>query len=73
MTTRLYQAALAWWVAALDRSTERDDDADRGDVPGWVMITVMTAIVVVALLVVFKAQVTDAVTNAFDSVRGAGD
>lgn len=42
---------------------------DRGDVPGWVMITVMTAIVVIALLAVFKDQVVKAVGDAFTSVR----
>lgn len=48
------------------------EDHDRGDVPGWVMITVMTAIVVIALLGVFREQVTTAVRNAFQSVSGAG-
>ena len=49
-----------------------DDDRDRGDVPGWVMITVMTAIVTIALLAVFREQVVNAVQNAFQSVTGAG-
>lgn len=48
------------------------DEDDRGDVPGWVMITVMTAIVVIALLTVYRTQVTTAVENAFNSVSGAG-
>jgi hypothetical protein len=69
-----------WLIAALLTLTDRvaagprraDDDSDRGDVPGWVMITVMTAIVVIALLAVFREQVTTAVKNAFDSVSGAG-
>ena len=69
-----------WLTAALLALTDRvtagpkraDDDSDRGDVPGWVMITVMTAIVVIALLAVFREQVTTAVKNAFDSVSGAG-
>ncbi len=69
-----------WLTAALltvaDRvaaaSKRSDDESDRGDVPGWVMITVMTAIVVIALLAVFREQVTTAVKNAFDSVSGAG-
>jgi hypothetical protein len=52
-------------------SAERED-RDRGDVPGWVMITVMTAIVVIALLAVFREQVVNAVQNAFQSVTGAG-
>jgi len=54
------------------RRSSAADDRDRGDVPGWVMITVMTAIVVIALLAVFREQVTDAVRNAFTSVRDSG-
>jgi hypothetical protein len=50
---------------------EGDQENDRGDVPGWVMITVMTAIVVIALLAVFREQVVTAVQNAFQSVSGA--
>lgn len=45
---------------------------DRGDVPGWVMITMMTAIVVIVLLGVFQDAVVTAVRNAFDSISGAG-
>jgi hypothetical protein len=56
---------------AADRRTSADDN-DRGDVPGWVMITVMTAIVVLALIGVFRDQVTAAVENAFTSVRNGG-
>lgn len=53
-------------------SGEQAEGNDRGDVPGWVMITVMTAIVVIALLAVFREQVVTAVQNAFQSVSGAG-
>ena len=53
-------------------SGDRDRDRDRGDVPGWVMITVMTAIMVIALLAVFRGQVVAAVQNAFESVSNAG-
>ena len=44
------------------------DRRDRGDVPGWVMITVMTAIVVVALVSIFGKEVQEAITKAFSSV-----
>jgi hypothetical protein len=54
------------------RLSPPDEDSDRGDVPGWVMITVMTAIVTIALLAVFREQVVNAVQNAFQSVTGAG-
>ena len=48
-----------------------DDDPERGDVPGWVMITVMTAALVLAILVPFRTAVVDAVTRALSSVTGA--
>jgi hypothetical protein len=44
---------------------------DRGDVPGWVMVTVMTAALVVTILAAFKSKITDAISNALDSVTGA--
>ena len=50
----------------------RGDDAERGDVPGWVMITVMTAALVLAILVPFRAAIVDAVQNALTSVTSAG-
>lgn len=45
-------------------------DAERGDVPGWVMITVMSAGLVVVIFGVFKSKITDAISNAIDSVTG---
>ena len=67
----------AWTGAALaalaDRLRDRLDDGDpeRGDVPGWVMITVMTAALVLAILVPFRAAIVEAVANALDSVTSA--
>lgn len=48
------------------------EDRDRGDVPGWVMITVMTAALVLAILVPFRAAIVTAVQTALDSVTTAG-
>ena len=70
--TTLALSVVAGVTAALTPHTDAPDDRDRGDVPGWVMITVMTAIVVIALLAVFRQQVVTAVQNAFESVSGAG-
>ena len=53
------------------RLTSRIEDRDRGDVPGWVMVTVMTAILVVAILSVFENPIKDAITSALDSVTSA--
>jgi hypothetical protein len=43
---------------------------DRGDVPGWVMITVMTAGIVVLLTAVAGPQLQEMFQNALDSVTG---
>ena len=63
----MYRAALLrpWWSRPA-RLFE-----DRGDVPGWVMVTVMTAILVVAILGVFEPQIKSAIGSALDSVTGA--
>ncbi|WP_448611818.1 hypothetical protein [Geodermatophilus sp. URMC 60] len=48
----LFTGVLAALAALADRL--RGDDAERGDVPGWVMITVMTAALVLAILIPFR-------------------
>ena len=60
--------------AALVALTERvrGEDPERGDVPGWVMITVMTAALVLAILIPFREAIVTAVQNALDSVTSGG-
>ena len=55
----------------LDRTLRRMHDDDRGDVPGWVMVTVMSAILVVAILGVFEPEIKNAISNAIDSVTNS--
>jgi len=43
---------------------------DRGDVPGWVMIAVMTAGLVLAILVPFRATIIPAMTGAIQDMFG---
>jgi Na+/H+ antiporter NhaD/arsenite permease-like protein len=62
---------LAAWAATLyvgARRRVRGTDDQRGDVPGWVMVTVMTAGLVVVIFALFKGKITDAISNAIDSV-----
>ncbi len=61
---------LAAVAALVDRL--RSDDPERGDVPGWVMITVMTAALVLAILIPFREAIVNAVTNALNSVTSGG-
>ncbi len=61
---RLFAFLVGWFSARLD------EDRERGDVPGWVMVTVMTAILVVAILGIFEPQIRDALSGIIDSVSG---
>ncbi|MDP9222212.1 MAG: hypothetical protein M3P23_16980 [Actinomycetota bacterium] len=47
-----------------------DGPRDRGDVPGWVLVTIMTAGLVVALWTIAGPKLGDLFTNAVDSVKG---
>ncbi|TSI14235.1 hypothetical protein FO013_15535 [Brevibacterium aurantiacum] len=50
----------------------RGDRPDRGDVPGWVLITLMTAGLVVALWALAGEAFTSMFQDAMNKVRGAG-
>lgn len=74
MLDRFVIGVQASLLALIDRTVGAPEATDhrrrdRGDVPGWVMITVMTAIVVVALLIVFKQEVENALRAAFGRVN----
>ena len=43
---------------------------ERGDVPGWVLITVMTAGLVAALWAIAGPQLSQMLRDALNSVRG---
>ena len=47
-------------------------DRERGDVPGWVLITLMTAGLVTVIWAAAGPALTDMFTNALDSVTGPG-
>ena len=57
----------AVWVVAGVRRLRRADP-ERGDVPGWVMVTIMTAGLVVVIFTAFRTRIVDAIGNALDSV-----
>lgn len=59
MLTRLY--------VALTLPRPRDE---HGDVPGWVMITVMTAGIVGGLTAIAGPELRSMLTNALDKVSG---
>jgi hypothetical protein len=60
----------SWVLATYARLRGRASDhgADRGDVPGWVMVTIMTAGLVVVIFTAFKGEIQDAIHNAIQTV-----
>ena len=54
-------------TARVRHSSRRDE---RGDVPGWVLITVMTAGLVAALWAIAGPQLGQMLRDALSSVRG---
>jgi hypothetical protein len=44
--------------------------SDRGDVPGWVLVTVMTAGLVTALWLIADGQLTRVLNDSITSVGG---
>jgi hypothetical protein len=53
-------------------STARQGGRDRGDVPGWVLITLMTAGIVTVLWAFAGPRLLAILTNALNSVSGPG-
>lgn len=60
---RSRQAVAVRWQVLRDRP-------EAGDVPGWVMITIMTAGIVLAIWAVAGPQLSSLFSNAMDSVVG---
>ncbi len=54
----------------MHRLRGRGGERDRGDVPGWVLITVMTAGLVTALWLVAAPQLTSFFQSALNAVHG---
>ncbi|MEZ0447347.1 hypothetical protein [Cellulomonas sp. ICMP 17802] len=69
-TATLLWGSLVWgataWSAVRHRVAGRDPE--RGDVPGWVLVTLMTAGLVTALWIVAGDALARVFENAIDSV-----
>ena len=66
----LSAAAAARTQAVLGKRRRSEDDPERGDVPGWVLITLMTAGLVTALWALAGPQLGAVFTDAISSVTG---
>ena len=57
-----------WWATARARALR--PDAERGDVPGWVLVTLMTAGLVLALWAVAGPALTAVFSDSIARVTG---
>ena len=67
---RIDRILTAWILTRYAAMTDPEDN-ERGDVPGWVMVSVMTAALVVFLLSIAKSPLQTAFQNAISKVTGA--
>ena len=68
--TALRAVLTSWWTSLAQRLHDARR-GDRGDVPGWVMVTIMTAGLVVGIGALFWDQVSTAISNAIGSVTNS--
>jgi hypothetical protein len=68
--TMVQVAWLRTWLAAGIWRPERRHRSERGDVPGWVLITVMTAGLVAGLWAIAGPQLSSMLRAALSSVSG---
>ncbi|HET7414326.1 MAG TPA: hypothetical protein VFI97_01360 [Arthrobacter sp.] len=73
-TNTTWSAAVAWLllqVTAMKLFPDRSsgDDQERGDVPGWVMITLMSAVLVAGLLALAGPALEGLFQSAINQVR----
>jgi hypothetical protein len=61
---------LAAWLADLRDGIGTERRSERGDVPGWVLITVMTAGLVAGLWAIAGPQLSSMLRAALSSVSG---
>ena len=59
-----------WWVTVRDR-VSRAARSERGDVPGWVLVTLMTAGLVIALWALAGPALTGVFSDSIARVTGA--
>lgn len=72
MPVHLAPIALLVAVQTLVADRVQGRDGERGDVPGWVLITLMTAGIVTVLWQFAGERLLAILTSALDSVSGPG-
>lgn len=68
-TLALLVTALVVSALVLRSKKGSQDDPERGDVPGWVMITMMSAVLVAAILAIAQPALTKMFNDAIALVH----
>lgn len=69
--TRVGRRTLGRWVRRPVAGRARGADRERGDVPGWVLITIMTAGLVIAIWALAGPQLEAVFNEAISRILGA--
>lgn len=67
-TSILLLCSFRLFVMTARKALPPQGDSERGDVPGWVMITLMSAILVAGLLAIATPALTDLFNQAMSKV-----
>lgn len=67
-TSFLSVVSSSWVMAVAFRGLSCAEDRDRGDVPGWVMITLMSAVLVAGLLALAAPALEGLFNQAIEKV-----
>lgn len=67
-----FLAALASIRVFIERTSNEVRTQERGDVPGWVMLAIMSALLVAGLLAIAGPRLIQLFNQAIDNVAGLG-
>lgn len=59
-----------WVLPLIVRMQVSKAEGERGDVPGWVMITLMTVAIATAIWTLTSTKLTSTLTNVLDNMTG---
>ncbi len=69
MNTLLAHRLVLLWLALVAPAPHRSARDERGDVPGWVLVTVMSAGIVVAIGSIAQDELSQMLRNALNKVK----
>ena len=72
MLTRLAARATVAWLGFRGAVVGDGRERERGDVPGWVLVTAMTVALVLAVWAIANQQITEIIRDALNKAKFGG-